>query len=357
MILIGNPNVGKSVIFNYLTGKYVTGIQVNTTDATIGNTVTSQAILELPFFARNIVTLLQLQPGVTEGGQVNGGKSDQANITLDGVPLQDPEDQALYFSDFGDFASAVDSVQVQRGVGTSSVGSASYGGSVNFLSVSPGEKPALEAQAGGALYWRTMKGKRPQTTGAACAIRNLPTRPLEFARPSGNRFDFELSSNRGLSMAYPATTTARPSSLASSLQARQRPQPRHAPGKACLLGGLCHALDVLVGTGGLLGRAAHRVGANQDALARQLVVVPDAAQRLQHIPAFRRKVRRHFYELTPAVRQTVGDDGPQLRGHVAREGVAHLDGRAQLGGSLPQQIQHLGLNGDIQGSGGLVRNN
>ena len=88
---------------------------------------------------------------------VRGIGQTRLNVTLDGIPLQDPEDQALYFSNFGDFASVVDSVQVQRGVGSSSVGSASYGGSINFLSVSPGEKPSLQAQAGGGS-WGTAHG-------------------------------------------------------------------------------------------------------------------------------------------------------------------------------------------------------
>jgi iron complex outermembrane receptor protein len=79
------------------------------------------------------------------------------NITLDGVPLQDPEDQALYFANFGDFASAVDSVQIQRGIGTSSYGSASYGGSVNFASVNPADEPRLEGQVGGGS-WGTARG-------------------------------------------------------------------------------------------------------------------------------------------------------------------------------------------------------
>jgi len=79
------------------------------------------------------------------------------NITLDGVPLQDPEDQALYFANFGDFASAVDSIQIQRGIGTSSYGSASYGGSVNFASVRPADEAGLHAQLG-AGTWGTGRG-------------------------------------------------------------------------------------------------------------------------------------------------------------------------------------------------------
>jgi len=58
---------------------------VNKTDATIGTTFESQRIEELPLNARNVVALLSLQPGVTRTGEVNGGRRDQANVTLDGV--------------------------------------------------------------------------------------------------------------------------------------------------------------------------------------------------------------------------------------------------------------------------------
>jgi iron complex outermembrane receptor protein len=86
------------------------------------------------------------------------------NITLDGVPLQDPEDQALYFSNLGDFVSAVDSIQVQRGIGTSSYGSASYGGSVNFASVNPADRARLQGQLGGGS-WGTLRGTIAGDTG------------------------------------------------------------------------------------------------------------------------------------------------------------------------------------------------
>ncbi len=53
---------------------------LNTADATIGNAFESKRILELPLNARNIVGLLSLQPGVNRGGEVTGGRRDQANI-------------------------------------------------------------------------------------------------------------------------------------------------------------------------------------------------------------------------------------------------------------------------------------
>lgn len=71
------------------------GVLVNTTDATIGNVIGTTAILQLPLFARNPANLLALQPGVTQfgntgsediNGAVNGGRVDQANVTLDGGP-------------------------------------------------------------------------------------------------------------------------------------------------------------------------------------------------------------------------------------------------------------------------------
>src|SRR5271157_5317587 len=72
---------------------------VNTQDATMGNTFESKQILALPFEGRDAAGVLSLQPGVTyianitnptdtvdtRNGALNGGRSDQANITLDGV--------------------------------------------------------------------------------------------------------------------------------------------------------------------------------------------------------------------------------------------------------------------------------
>ena len=73
-------------------------IQVNTTDASIGNVIQHQAIVELPLFARNVAQLLSYQPGVNELGNVNGGKSDQGNITLDGIDVNDQQDRTAFTS-------------------------------------------------------------------------------------------------------------------------------------------------------------------------------------------------------------------------------------------------------------------
>lgn len=60
---------------------------INTQDASLGNNFTAPQITQLPLNARNVANLLSLQPAVTPTGYVAGGRSDQANITLDGVDV------------------------------------------------------------------------------------------------------------------------------------------------------------------------------------------------------------------------------------------------------------------------------
>ena len=64
--------------------------QINTTDATIGNTFNEHQIKELPLDARNVANLLSL-PAVTQTGEVAGGRNDQANITIDGIDANDQQ--------------------------------------------------------------------------------------------------------------------------------------------------------------------------------------------------------------------------------------------------------------------------
>lgn len=71
---------------------------LNTVDATIGNSFEGRKILDLPLSARDPVSLLTLQPGVTEGGHVNGVHSDQANITLDGIDVNEQQSGDPLFS-------------------------------------------------------------------------------------------------------------------------------------------------------------------------------------------------------------------------------------------------------------------
>jgi iron complex outermembrane recepter protein len=63
---------------------------------------------------------------------IRGTDASRINMTLNGLPYNDAESQAIYFVDLPDFASSTNSVQIQRGVGTSSNGAGAFGASMNF---------------------------------------------------------------------------------------------------------------------------------------------------------------------------------------------------------------------------------
>ena len=78
---------------------------VNTQDASLGTPFNEQQIIQLPLEGRSIVGLLSLQAGAVylptqdmRSGSINGGRSDQANITLDGVDVNDPGNQTVAYT-------------------------------------------------------------------------------------------------------------------------------------------------------------------------------------------------------------------------------------------------------------------
>lgn len=64
--------------------------------------------------------------------RIRGSDATRTNVTINGIPINDAEDQGVYFVDLPDLASSVDNVQVQRGVGTSTNGAGAFGASINI---------------------------------------------------------------------------------------------------------------------------------------------------------------------------------------------------------------------------------
>ncbi len=65
--------------------------------------------------------------------RIRGFDDKRVMTYINGVPLNDPEDQMTYFVDLPDFASNVSDIQVQRGIGNSLYGDASFGGTINIV--------------------------------------------------------------------------------------------------------------------------------------------------------------------------------------------------------------------------------
>lgn len=89
--------------------------------------------------------------------KIRGFSDKHITTYVNGVPLNDPEDQATYFVDLPDFAANVKDIQVQRGVGIPLHGGASFGGSVNIVSagLEQGRKLTLASGYGG--FWHDDK--------------------------------------------------------------------------------------------------------------------------------------------------------------------------------------------------------
>jgi iron complex outermembrane receptor protein len=63
---------------------------------------------------------------------IRGTDASRINVTLNGIPYNDAESQGTYFVDLPDFTSSVNSIQIQRGVGTSTNGSGAFGATINL---------------------------------------------------------------------------------------------------------------------------------------------------------------------------------------------------------------------------------
>jgi iron complex outermembrane recepter protein len=127
-----------------------------------GNDKSPFAKTTIPYFnkhvgnlGQDIPFLLNLTPSVIinsdagngvgyTGIRIRGTDATRINMTINGIPYNDAESQGLFFVNLPDFASSVSSVQVQRGVGSSSNGAGAFGASMSFSTNELIEKPTLE---------------------------------------------------------------------------------------------------------------------------------------------------------------------------------------------------------------------
>ncbi len=85
-------------------------------------------------FLPSVVTTSDAGAGVGYTGiRVRGSDATRVNVTINGIPYNDPESQGTFWVNMPDFASSVESLQLQRGVGTSTNGAGAFGASLNLL--------------------------------------------------------------------------------------------------------------------------------------------------------------------------------------------------------------------------------
>ena len=103
---------------------------------------------ELPLlFARTPGVLAWSENGIGTGTsylRIRGAGGSRINVTLDGVPLNSPEDQTVFWANMNSYGSLLGSVQIQRGVGTSTNGDGAFGGTIALGSKAPSLVPTGE---------------------------------------------------------------------------------------------------------------------------------------------------------------------------------------------------------------------
>ena len=106
---------------------------------------------ELPFlFSQSPGVVAWSENGVGTGTtymRIRGAGDSRINVTLDGVPLNSPEDQCVFWANMNGYGSLLGSVQIQRGVGTSTNGDGAFGGTVALQTATPQQTPGIEVSA------------------------------------------------------------------------------------------------------------------------------------------------------------------------------------------------------------------
>ncbi len=103
---------------------------------------------DLPFLLDNtpgVVVTSDAGAGVGYTGiRIRGSDGTRVNVTLNGIPYNDSESQGTFWVNMPDFASSVDNIQIQRGVGTSTNGAGAFGGSLNIQTSAGEAEPYAE---------------------------------------------------------------------------------------------------------------------------------------------------------------------------------------------------------------------
>lgn len=134
-----------------------------TKNSAVAYTNLNQAQIQEDNAGKNIPMILQALPSVvsfTEGGtavgntafRVRGTAANRINVTLNGMPLNNPESQEVYWVNLPDLSTSLQSVQMQRGVGTSTAGTSSFGASLSMQTTGSKANPYADIKTAFGSY-------------------------------------------------------------------------------------------------------------------------------------------------------------------------------------------------------------
>jgi iron complex outermembrane receptor protein len=168
-----NQVVGDSIRrIQEIEGIVVSGLRAK--DAPNNVTITKKE-LQVKNFGQDMPTLLEFTPSVvttSDAGagigysslRIRGVDASRINVTINGVPVNDPESHDVYWVNMPDLVGSVENMQVQRGVGSSTNGAAAFGASVNIKTNDLKTQPFARMDLSGGSFG-TLRGTLQAGTG------------------------------------------------------------------------------------------------------------------------------------------------------------------------------------------------
>jgi iron complex outermembrane receptor protein len=139
------------------------------------NITISKSALNAKNFGQDMPTLLEFTPSVVttsdagagvgySGLRIRGVDASRINVTINGVPVNDPESHDVYWVNMPDLVGSIENIQVQRGVGSSTNGAAAFGASVNIKTNDLRPEPSARIDFSGGSFG-TLRGTLQASTG------------------------------------------------------------------------------------------------------------------------------------------------------------------------------------------------
>ena len=144
-----------SIRMEQLNDVVINGVRVLGNEASASTEIDRNELEKFSKSGRELPFLLSGTPGITawsENGtgvgttymRIRGAAGSRINVTLDGVPLNSPEDQCVFWANMNSYAAFLGSAQIQRGLGSSTNGDGAFGGTIALSTDTPSSEPDLE---------------------------------------------------------------------------------------------------------------------------------------------------------------------------------------------------------------------
>ena len=159
----GAQTVSDSLLVERLEDAVVQGVRVQKNAPYAVANISESTLKSFSLSGKELPFLLSRTPGVlawSENGvgtgtsymRIRGAGDSRINVTVDGVPLNSPEDQCVFWANMNSYSSFMESVQIQRGVGTSTNGDGAFGGTVTMKTRAASLTPYAELSASYGSY-------------------------------------------------------------------------------------------------------------------------------------------------------------------------------------------------------------